>query len=159
METGGKEILRGNSMAAHKNYSNRLGLMGWLGGGRWGIERYLYTLHRITGLGMLLYFVLHIIVTSSRLFGMDAWEKWMGFFKSPMFKFGEFLVFVAFAFHGINGIRLILIELGFAVGKAEEPIYPYRSSLNTQRPLMVIAMIVAAILIVAGGYEFLGLAH
>lgn len=143
----------------HKKYPNKLGIIGWLGGGRWGIERYLYTLHRITGLGILLYFFLHIFVTSSRLFGISAWDKWMGFFKSPIFKLGEFLVFVGFAFHALNGIRLILIELGFAVGKAEEPIYPYKSSLNTQRPLMLIAMIVAAVLIVAGGYQFLGLAH
>lgn len=146
-------------MAVNKNYSNKLGIIGWLGGGRWGIERYLYTLHRITGLGMLLYFFLHIFVTSSRLFGIHAWEKWMGFFKSPIFKFGEFLVFVAFAFHAINGIRLILIELGFAIGKAEEPIYPYKSSLNVQRPLMVVAMIVVAIIVAAGGYQFLGLTH
>ncbi|OQX92393.1 MAG: succinate dehydrogenase, cytochrome b556 subunit [candidate division Zixibacteria bacterium 4484_95] len=146
-------------MDEHKKYPNKLGIIGWLGGGRWGIERYLYTLHRITGLGILLYFCLHIFVTSSRLFGMNAWEKWMGFFKSPIFKMGEFLVFVGFAFHALNGIRLILIEFGFAVGKAEEPVYPYKSSLNTQRPLMVIVMVVAAVLIVAGGYQFLGFVH
>jgi len=146
-------------MAEHKKYSNNLGITGWLAGGRWGIERYLYTLHRITGFGILLYFILHIFVTSSRVFGMDAWEKWMGFFKTPVFKIGEFLVFAAFAFHAVNGIRLILIELGFAVGKAEEPIYPYKSSLNVQRPLMVVLMIVAIILIAAGGYEFLGFSH
>jgi len=146
-------------MAKHKEYPNNLGIIGWLGGGRWGVERYLYTLHRITGLGILFYFILHIFVTSSRVYGMDTWEKWMGFFGSPVFAIGEFLVFVAFAFHAVNGIRLILIELGFAVGKAEEPIYPYKSSLNTQRPLMVAAMIVAVILIAAGGYEFFGLTH
>ncbi len=83
----------------------------------------------------------------------------MGIFESPLFSFGEFFVFVAFAFHAINGVRLILIEMGFAVGKAEEPVYPYRSSLNTQRPLTVLAMIVVAILIAVGGYEFIGLTH
>ncbi len=159
METGRKKILKGDIMAKYKNYSNKLGLIGWFSGGRWGLERYLYTLHRLTGLGMLLYLILHIFVTSSRLFGMDAWEKWMGFFKSPLFAVGEFLVFVAFAFHALNGIRLILIELGFAVGKAEEPVYPYKSSLNTQRLLMVVAMIAAAVIIIAGGYEFFGLVH
>ncbi len=146
-------------MAEHKSYSNKIGLWGWLGGGRWGFERYLYTLHRITGLGMLLYFCLHIFVTSSRVFGLDAWEKWMGTFESPLFMVGEFLVFVAFAFHALNGIRLILIELGFSVGKAEEPVYPYKSSLNVQRPLMVVLMIVAAVLVAAGGYDLFALSH
>jgi len=42
---------------------------GWLGGGRWGFERYLYALHRLTGLALLAYFVMHIGITSSRAFG------------------------------------------------------------------------------------------
>jgi len=46
-------------------YPNRLGVWGWLGGGRWGVERYLYTLHRVTGLGLLAYFVMHILLTST----------------------------------------------------------------------------------------------
>jgi succinate dehydrogenase/fumarate reductase cytochrome b subunit len=37
---------------------------------------------------------------------------------------GEHLVFVAFAFHALNGVRLVLVELGFAVGKPLEPVYP-----------------------------------
>ena len=134
-------------MNEKKKDSNRLGLFGWLGGGRWGMERYLYTLHRVTGLGILLYFVLHILVTSSRAFSQEAWETMMKAVGTPVFKIGEFLVFAAFAYHALNGIRLILIELGFAVGKAEEPIYPYKSSLNTQRPLTIVLMIAAIILI------------
>ena len=38
-------------MVEYKGRTNRLGIWGWLGGGRWGWERYLYTLHRVTGLG------------------------------------------------------------------------------------------------------------
>ncbi len=149
----------GDLMTQNKKYPNKIGLWGWLGGGRWGFERYLYVLHRLSGLGMLLYFCLHILVTSSRAFGLEAWEKWMGIFESPVFKIGEFLVFAAFAYHALNGIRLILIELGFSVGKAEEPIYPYKSSLNVQRPLMIVLMIIAVVIIVAGGYDFLALSH
>jgi succinate dehydrogenase / fumarate reductase cytochrome b subunit len=146
-------------MGQKMTYPNRLGLMGWLTGGRWGLERYLYVLHRFTGLGMLLYLFVHVLVTSARAFGRGPWERWMGIFESSPFLIGEFLVFVAFAFHAVNGLRLILIELGLAVGRPEEPIYPYRSSLNTQRPLVVVAMIVVAILVAMGGYEFLGLSH
>lgn len=146
-------------MAENRRYPNRLGLRGWLVGGRWGIERYLYILHRVTGLGLLLYLVLHIFVTAHRAYGQEAWEKAMRSFQHPVFKIGEFLVFVAFAFHALNGVRLILIELGFAVGRAEEPIYPYRSSLNTQRPLLVLVMVLAAVLIALGGYDFIALGH
>ena len=37
------------------------------------------------------------------------------------------------------------------MGKAEEPVYPYRSSLNVQRPLMIVVMVIAAVVILAGG--------
>jgi len=75
----------------------------------------------------------------------------MDVLEHPVFKFGEFVVVFGFAFHALNGLRLILIELGFAVGKAEEPVYPYRSSLNVQRPLMIVVMVIAALVILAGG--------
>lgn len=140
-------------------YPNRLGLKGWALGGRWGPERYLFTLHRITGLGLLSYFLMHILVTSSRVFGVEAWELTMGFLSHPVFLVGEYLVFAAFAIHGLNGLRLVLIELGLLTGRAEEPIYPYRSSLNVQRPVAVVAMILAGIIIVLGGWELFFLRH
>jgi succinate dehydrogenase / fumarate reductase cytochrome b subunit len=144
-------------MAEAKRQENRLGLWGWLGGGRWGIERYAYILHRLTGLGILLYFLMHIVVTSLRAKGIYLWVEG-GFFHQPIFKAGEFLVFTAFAYHAMNGIRLVLVELGVAVGRPIEPIYPYKTSLSVQRPLLIIMMILAAILFAAGGYQFLGLA-
>jgi len=57
-----------------KRYDNHLELWGWLGGGKWGIERYLYTLHRITGVGILLFFMIHIFESSTRIFGMKTWD-------------------------------------------------------------------------------------
>lgn len=147
-------------MLQTKSRPNRLGIWGWVGGGRWGIDRYLYTLHRITGLGLLAYFLAHIVVTTSRAFGPESWQSAMGAVTGHwVFLVGEFLVFAAFAFHAANGIRLILVELGWGVGKPIEPIYPYQTSLGKQRPIAVIMMLVAAIFIVAGGYEFFFIAH
>jgi succinate dehydrogenase / fumarate reductase, cytochrome b subunit len=142
-------------MIENKGRPNRLGLKGWLVGGRWGFERYLYTLHRLTGLGLLAYFVLHIGVTSSRAFGASAWAAAMGQVKGPLFSVGEYLVFAAFAFHAVNGVRLALVELGFAIGKPIEPVYPYRTSVDEQRPLAIGVMILAAILAIVGGIGFL----
>jgi succinate dehydrogenase / fumarate reductase cytochrome b subunit len=137
-------------MLASKGYPNRLGVWGWLGGGRWGMERYLYALHRLTGLGLLAYFLLHIVVTSARAFSAAAWTRAMGQVSGPFFKFGEYLVFLAFAFHAMNGIRLGIIELGFGVGKPIEPVYPYRTSVDVQRPLALAALAVAFVLAVIG---------
>ncbi len=140
-----------------KRHDNRLGVWGWLGGGRWGAERYAYILHRLTGLGILAYFLMHVVVTSLRATGTYLWVEG-AFLHQPIFKFGEFLVFAAFAYHACNGIRLVLVELGFAVGRPIEPVYPYKTSLNVQRPLLVLMMILTVVFLAAGGYSFLGLA-
>jgi len=145
-------------MAAIQRYDNRLGIWGWLGGGRWGLERYAYILHRLSGLGILCYFLMHVVVTSLRANGIYLWPEG-GVLHQPVFKFGEFLVFAAFTYHAFNGVRLILVEFGFAVGKPIEPVYPYKTSLDVQRPLLIAMMILAAALLAAGGYEFLGLAR
>jgi succinate dehydrogenase / fumarate reductase cytochrome b subunit len=141
-------------MLETRGHPNRLGVTGWAVGGRWGLERYLYTLHRLSGLALLLYFVLHIVVTSARAFGEEAWVRAMQNVTGPLFVLGEYAVFAAFAFHAVNGLRLVLVELGFGVGKPTEPVYPYRTSVDVQRPLAVAAMLLAAVLILAGGLDF-----
>jgi len=128
------------------------------GGGGGGVERYAYILHRLTGLGILSYFLMHVVVTSLRAKGIYLWPEG-GVLHQPVFKIGEFLVFAAFAYHAFNGVRLILVELGFAVGKPIEPVYPYKTSLNVQRPLLIAMMILAAVFLAAGGYQFLGWAR
>jgi succinate dehydrogenase / fumarate reductase cytochrome b subunit len=135
-------------------HPNRLGIRGWVGGGRWGFERYLYTLHRLTGLGLLTYFLMHLFVTSARVFGPEAWKAAMDAVTGPAFTVGEYLVFLAFAFHAVNGIRLALIELGFAVGPPIEPVYPYATSVGRQRPLALAVMLIAGVLAIWGGYNF-----
>ena len=148
-------------MSEPKKYPNKLGVKGWAVGGRWGFERFLYTLHRISGLAILFYFVLHIFVTSTRVLpdNGETWNALMAFLTQPGVNVGEFLVFLAFAFHACNGVRLIFIELFGAVGKPIEPIYPYKTSLHATRPLMIVLMIIALIFIAAGTYDFIVLGH
>jgi succinate dehydrogenase / fumarate reductase cytochrome b subunit len=97
---------------------------------------------------------MHIFVTSSRLGGPESWDKSMAFFHHPMFVFGEFMVFLAFVFHALNGIRLVFTELGYAVGKPSIPAYPYRHSVLRQKPFLVFVMVVAAALMIIGGADF-----
>jgi len=133
---------------------NRLGLWGWLGGGRWGPERYAYALHRLTGLGILAYFILHIFVTGVRVDGPERWESTMALLGTPLFKAGEFLVFLAFAYHAINGVRLIFVELGIMIGKPGILAYPYDYSVLRQRPLLIAVMVAATVLVIIGGADF-----
>ena len=135
-------------------HKNRLGFWGWLGGGRYGLDRYAYSLHRLAGLGILAYFIMHIFVTAQRLNGEEQWERTMSFFGSPFFKVGEFLVVLAFAFHAINGIRLVCVELGWLIGKPGVPAFPYGYSTLRHKPIFVVAMVLVAALMIVGGVDF-----
>ena len=135
----------------------RLGLLGWLGGGRRGVEAWLYVLHRVSGLALLAFLSLHLFVTAARLFGAEAWAVLLLTTHSPVLQFLEYLVFAAFAFHAFNGIRLLIVELGFGIGRPDQPVYPYRGSVHRQRPLMIVTMILTAVLIAAGGFDLLRL--
>jgi succinate dehydrogenase / fumarate reductase cytochrome b subunit len=130
---------------------NRLGVKGWVYAGRYSFERYLYLAHRLSGLGLIAYMVLHIVETANRMRGEEAWAGLMGLFASPPFKVIEYLLFAMAVFHAMNGIRLILIELGFFIGRPKEPVYPYSTSVTRHRPLTYIIMIITFVVIILGG--------
>ena len=131
-------------------HPNRLGLRGWVYAGRYSIERYLYLLHRITGLGLIAYLLLHIIETGQRMAGETTWSVLMALFETPVFKVLEYILFAAAVFHACNGVRLLMTELGFFLGKPADPVYPYPSSIKRHRPLTLALMILAGFLVLLG---------
>jgi succinate dehydrogenase / fumarate reductase, cytochrome b subunit len=141
-----------NSKSTMQN--NRLGLKGWAYAGRYTFERYLYLGHRLSGIGLIAYMVLHIIETANRLRGEQAWAGLMALFASPLFKVIEYLLFAAAVFHAMNGVRLLLTELGFFLGKPKDPIYPYSTSVMRHRPLTYVIMALAGLIIILGGSSF-----
>ena len=132
---------------------NFLGPGGWVWAGKYTLERYLYLLHRITGLGLILFVIAHLIMTTIfRIQGQDVWEATMRILDNPWLKAGEYLVAVAFIYHALNGLRLILQELGFTLGKPTPPIYPYRDSLRKRRPVAI--AVLAVVVVLAGVFLF-----
>ena len=136
-------------------YNNRLGIKGWVYAGRYSFERYLYLGHRLSGLGLIAYMVLHIVETANRIRGEQAWAGLMALFASPRFKVIEYLLFLAAVFHAMNGVRLILIELGFFLGKPQEPVYPYSTSVLRHRPLTYVIMLITFVVMVLGSSSLL----
>ena len=53
---------------------NHEGLKAWLNPTRYGWERISYWLQRLTGVFLLIYFVGHVVETSSLVDGEDAWN-------------------------------------------------------------------------------------
>lgn len=135
-----------------KNY---LGVKGWVSGGRYGIERYLYFLQRLTGIGLIVYLFLHLVETSYRLQGGATWEAVMGLFDMPIFIVLEYVVMAAFIFHALNGIRLVLEELGFFLGRPQRPVYPYQNCLQRQRPFMWVIGALVVVFLVLSFYDFM----
>lgn len=135
----------------NKPYPNRLGLKGWVYAGKYSFERYLYLGHRISGLGLIAYMVLHIVETANRIRGEHAWAELMALFSSPPFKVIEYLLFALAVFHAMNGVRLLLVELGFFLGKPKEPVYPYSTSVLRHRPLTYVVMVITFVVVVLGG--------
>ena len=136
---------------APKSYPNRLGVKGWAYAGQYTFERYLYLGHRLSGVGLIAYMVLHILETANRMRGEAAWAGLMALFASPPFKVIEYLLFAAAVFHALNGLRLLLTELGLFLGKPKDPVYPYSTSVKRHRPLTYVIMALAGLIIVLGG--------
>jgi len=144
----GKGVFMNSKPTSH---NNRLGLRGWVYAGKYTFERYLYLAHRLTGMGLIAYMILHIIETANRMRGVEAWQGLMGLFASWPFKIIEYLLFAAAVFHALNGVRLMMTELGFFLGKPKEPVYPYSTSIKRHRPLTFIVMGLALLIIILGG--------
>ncbi|HLA40441.1 MAG TPA: hypothetical protein VJ417_10605 [Candidatus Glassbacteria bacterium] len=136
-----------------KSRNNYLGVQGWAWGGRYGVERYLYTLQRITGLGVLLYLPMHLIVTGQKL-DPQSWQAVMARVMTWPLPIGEFLVFVGGVFHALNGIRLLLTHFGFLMASPARPIYPFTVAALKQRWAVYLMLTATTVVVGYGAYEF-----
>jgi len=138
--------------------SNREGIKAWLNPGRYGWERVSYWLQRLTGLGLLAYFIGHIYETSSLTRGPDAWAAMLELTQTPMGHMILLLVIGMSTYHSANGIRLIFTHGGKGLGKPSRPDYPYDAvSLNyRQKSGIWIALILAAIAMFYGASVLFG---
>ena len=138
--------------------NGREGLKGWLNPTRYGWERVSYWLQRLTGVGLLIYFVGHIYETSSLVNGINAWNSMLELTQTTGGHIFLMLVIGASTFHTVNGIRLIFTESGIGLGKPGRPDYPYdATSLNyKQKSGIWVALILAAIAMLYGGMVMFG---
>lgn len=127
-----------SSTAAQKNpvvdqdsplqrYRLRTGMFAWI-------------LHRLTGLGLVAYLILHVWGLRA-LTDPEAFNALIAEYHSPIFKLGEFLLLIGVAYHALNGLRIVLIDfLGWS---------------PQQKRLFFTLGIVALAVIVVGGWPSL----
>lgn len=71
-----------------------------------------WILHRITGLGLTFYILLHIVALTGLLKGEKAFNEEMALFSTPVFVFLEWALGALVMFHSLNGIRIALVDFG-----------------------------------------------
>jgi succinate dehydrogenase / fumarate reductase, cytochrome b subunit len=100
-----------------------------------------YVLHRICGVAITLFLLMHIWeMTSVVRGGAEGFNETTSLLESRLFVIGEWLLFLALTFHGINGVRLMLHDRGIGVRK--------------QKSLFWTVMAISAVIIAGGSYFF-----
>ena len=107
-----------------QRYRMRVGMFAWI-------------LHRLTGLALVGYLVVHIWGLKA-ITNPDAYNALITTYHGPLYKVGEFLLLGAVVYHALNGMRIVLIDfMGWS---------------PNQHKLFWTLGAVAAVLFAVGGY-------
>lgn len=77
---------------------------------RGGVGQWSFILHRVTGVGVLLFLCLHILDTSLIVLGPGPYNHIIALYRLPFFRVMEVGLFASVLFHALNGLRIILID-------------------------------------------------
>ncbi len=70
-----------------------------------------FVLHRLTGLGTLLFLIIHIIDTSFVYFWPEGYLHAIELYRSTPFMLGEIFLVFSVIYHGVNGLRIIYFDM------------------------------------------------
>jgi succinate dehydrogenase / fumarate reductase cytochrome b subunit len=74
-------------------------------------NQWMWIAHRVAGLGVLVFLVLHVFGMSMAFFNPPIHELMLETYKTPLFSIGELALAACLIFHSINGTRIALLEL------------------------------------------------
>jgi succinate dehydrogenase / fumarate reductase, cytochrome b subunit len=77
---------------------------------RGALGQWSWVLHRVTGLGVVLFLTLHVIDTSWAYFYPDLYVKAIAIYQTPLFTIGEFALVASVVYHALNGLRIAIID-------------------------------------------------
>lgn len=69
-----------------------------------------WVLHRITGVAIYFFLLVHILDTSLVRLSPEAYNAVIDTYKTPIMGLGEAALVAAIVFHAFNGLRIILID-------------------------------------------------
>lgn len=77
---------------------------------RGAIGQWSWVLHRLTGLGVVFFLVIHVIDTSWAVFYPELYVEAILVYQTPLFTIGEFALIFAVVYHALNGLRIITMD-------------------------------------------------
>lgn len=114
--------------------SKSLGVVSWFDFRNRNLGMLAFVLNRITGLGLVFYLGIHLVVLSLLAGGATNWDTFVNLVRSPFFLFMDVVLITGALIHGLNGIRVALAGMGYGV----------RNQRSTFIFLMVVALVVLA---------------
>ena len=107
---------------------------------------YAWLLHRLGGLGIMAFLLLHILDIFLVGFGPEVFGKFLILYTWPPFKIAELGLIFGVVYHAFNGVRIILVDF-----------WPNRfSNLRMQRNLFRIVLILTLIVFIPAAIATVG---
>jgi succinate dehydrogenase / fumarate reductase cytochrome b subunit len=111
-------------------------LKSWFDVRRRRLGSWAFALNRLTGIGLTLYLLIHLGLLSLLLQGEEAWDDFIALARSPFFLTLDVLLLFGILFHGLNGIRLVLVGIGVGI--------------RNQRSMFWVLMVIGFVLLASG---------
>ena len=84
------------------------------------IGQWSWVLHRLTGLGVVLFLFLHVIDTAWAVTDPSGYAHAIATYQSPLFTIGEFGLIMAVVYHALNGLRIAVMDFKPELWKHQE---------------------------------------
>lgn len=94
-----------------------------------GVGQWAWVLHRFTGVGVLLFLLIHILDTALIMLGPAWYNKVIAIYRLPVFGVMEIGLFACVLYHALNGVRIILIDFWVASTVYQKEIFYIQSVL------------------------------
>ncbi len=88
-------LARRASLTSALRYRGREGMWTWI-------------LHRLTGLGILFFLIIHVVETATVIYSPTTYDNFLVLYKNPFFRFAELLIVFAVLYHAVNGLRIVI---------------------------------------------------
>jgi succinate dehydrogenase cytochrome b subunit len=91
-------------------YRGKAGMWAWI-------------LHRLTGVGVFVFLLAHIVDTALIGWGPNVYNEAVALYRHPLARIGEVVLAGAVLFHALNGVRIIILDFWPETMVAEKKLF------------------------------------